>query len=473
LSRLVFFSNWERTDTWIAAGRELARRGVEVFFVLTRDEYVRKALDAGFDRGRILWLTRGDAKRRPAGAEDLDDLAEMELATGERVRDMILMDRFLRSTDPEWSQAYAAYVFREVRDFLAANDIRLAVGQPDNVPDLMAAMIMQASGGRYAAPFEFRLPMRRFMLWDSKVELQPHVTGAATPEDVTAADLAEARNVVDRVRGGAKMRQVLTKAQAPRLGATFLRKLARGLLYRALVVSRHDVYMYTPRSVFFDLRYHLIPINYRRVRAAWRRYFELPVPGERFVFYTLNYAPEHTLDVEAPWFTSTVETVRNIVRTLPAGVKLYVKEHPVALGLRGPAELRALKRLPGVRLIDPHVDSHALIRDAELTVSLSGTASLEAALYGRPNVILSDIFIQNFSTCRRLEAPWQVGEALLAPAPEQDEEADMRYLAWLISNSHEGTVIEPLVDPTSLEALNVGRMADAFEKVLATSPRAD
>ena len=77
MSRLVFFSNWERTDTWIAAGRELARRGFEVFFVVTRDEYVRKALAAGFARDRILGLTRGDAKRLPAGPADLESLAEM------------------------------------------------------------------------------------------------------------------------------------------------------------------------------------------------------------------------------------------------------------------------------------------------------------------------------------------------------------------------------------------------------------
>src|SRR4051812_23818200 len=100
LSRILFLSNWERTDTWIAAGRELARRGFDVFFVLTRDEYVAKALAAGFPRASILWLTRGDARRRPASDEDRQALAGMELATGERVRDMILMDRFLRSSDP-------------------------------------------------------------------------------------------------------------------------------------------------------------------------------------------------------------------------------------------------------------------------------------------------------------------------------------------------------------------------------------
>jgi hypothetical protein len=121
-------------------------------------------------------------------------------------------------------------------------------------------------------------------------------------------------------------------------------------------------------------------------------------------------------------------------------------------------------------MIDPDIDSHVLIRGALATVSLTGTASLEAALFGRPSLIVSDLFIQNFSTCRRLDAPWQVGEAIAAPPPEADDERDLRYLAWLISNSHEGTVLEPLVDPSSLLDDNIRLVADAFEKLVRGAP---
>ena len=464
---IAFCSNWERTDTWIAAGRELASRGVRVFFVFTRDEYVEKALAAGFPRDHILWLRRDEAEQATFSAQQLDMLREYEHRAGVKIKSFILMDRFMRTEQQAWATQYTRYVFCRLVEFFDRNQIEFVSGQPDNIPDLLSIMILRVKGGAYAAPFEFRLPGGRFVLWDSAIEQTPHITGASSPEHVSDQQLEEARQLRDRVRSGHKVR-VLTHVQQPRLGFSYLRRLTRGVFYRASIVSRHDVYMYTWRSVLFDLKFHMISINYQLARLLWSRLFEQAVAGERFVLFTLNYAPEHTIDVEAPYFTSTEETVRNLARSMPCDVKLYVKEHPNALGIRSPRELLRLKRLPGVRLIDPFVDSHSLIKTAEAVVTLSGTASLEAAIYGKRTILLSDIFIKNFSTCERAETPWQVGEILARPPSRpHSEQDDLKYLAWLISNSHPGTVIEPLTDPGSLGPENIGLVADAYMKVIA------
>lgn len=460
-------SNWERTETWVAVAAELARRGITPFFSVTRAAHVALAVKAGIPRAQILWLNRQAAKRAVIDDALRGRLAALEARCGAAFRGFVLMDRFMRSAPQAWAERYLLYAFGELERFIADNGIMLVAGQPDNIPDLLAEAIVKDRGGRYAAPFEFRLPNRRFMLWDGALEQRPHVTGPATPAQVSAEQFAEARALRDRVRQGARMRQPAPAGAAARTHASLLRRLLRGFLYRALIVSRSDVYMYTLRSELFDLQYHRTPLNRWRLKLPWNRLFEQPREGEPFVFYALNYAPEHTLDVEAAPFTNAYETVRQIALSLPLGVRLYVKEHPVALGIRGPTELRRLRRLPGVRLIDPAVDSHALIQNALLTVSLAGTVSLEAALYGRPTAILSDLFIGNFSTCRRLEAPWQVGAALAAPGPEPDEEADLLYLAWLNANGHPGTVIEPLVEPDSLREPNVSLVADAFEKLFS------
>jgi hypothetical protein len=468
VTNIAFCSNWERTDTWIAVGSELERRGANVFFVVTRDEYFQKAVAAGFRRDRILWLRRDEAARAQFSDREVALLESHEHQTGDRIRNFILMDRFMRSERQDWAMQYTRYVFRELLKFMEANDIEVVSGQPDNIPDLLAIMILKCRGGKYAAPFEFRLPEKRFVLWDSAIEQTPHITGARSPDDVTAEELESARQLRQRVLDGGKQR-VLTPTQQPRIGLSYFQRLTRGFFYRALIVSRHDVYMYNLRSIFFDLKYHMIAINYRLTRMLWSRIFEQGDGSERFVLFTLNYAPEHTIDVEAPYFVSAVETVRNMARSLPTDVWLYVKEHPNALGIRSPAELFRLKRLPGVRLIDPFVDSHSLIRKAEAVVTLSGTASLEAAIYGKRTILLSDIFIKNFSSCEQAVAPWEVGDVLLRkPAREYSEESDLRYLAWLYSNSHPGTVIEPLTDPTSLEPENVGLVADAYSKLFAS-----
>jgi hypothetical protein len=468
MRRILFMSNWERTETWIAVGAELARRGIMPFFSITRPAHVDLAVAAGIPSRQILWLNRGAAKRFVADDALRARLAQLEARRGAAVRSFVLMDRFMRSEAQGWAEHYLLYVFAELERFIGGNGIALVAGQPDNIPDLLAEAIVKDRGGRYAAVFEFRLPSNRFMLWDGPLERRPHVTGPATPADVSPAELEAARTVRDRVLRRGRVRLPVEREQDRSWRrASLFRRLLRGFLHRALIVSRSDVYMYTLRSELLDLRYHRTPLNRWRLKLPWNRLFEQPRGGERFVFYALNYSPEHTLDVEAAPFTNAYETVRQIALGLPLGVKLYVKEHPVALGIRGPRALRRLKALPGVRLIDPAVHSHDLIERAELTVSLSGTAALEAALYGRPSAVISDIFIADFSTCRRLDAPWQVGAALAAPPPAQDEAGDLRFLAWLIANGHPGTVIEPLVDPTSLEPPNVSLVADAFEKLSA------
>lgn len=461
-TRIAFCSIWERTDSWIAIGKELAAAGRDVFHIVTPREYYDMAAAAGVPTDRILWLRRDEAAATPISREDLQLIGDYEAKTGLRLRHFLAMDRFLRVRPPEEQMQYAVYAFRRIHDFLDRHDIRLVSGEPSDTHDLIALLICRATGRHYAAPFDIRFPTQRFALWDSEIEGQPHITGAATPADVTEDELALAREVIDKIKSRQKMQFVANKTKAPGIGLGFFKRLARGTLYRALVRSKHDAHMYTLGSMFRDHRYHMIPINHRLNRLAWKSLFEQPVPGEKFVLYTLNYQPEHSVDVEAPYFMDAFAVVQNIARSLPVGVKLYVKEHPNALGLRGPKDLRRFKSLPGVRLIDPFVDSHTLLQSAELTVSLSGTVSLEAAIYGHRTALLSQIFIKNFSTVETLDQPWKVGEILNQPGRPHDPEADLRYVAWIISNSFPGTIVDRITDPIGIAPENIRKVTDGY-----------
>ena len=151
---------------------------------------------------------------------------------------------------------------------------------------------------------------------------------------------------------------------------------------------------------------------------------------------------------------------------MPFDVKLYVKEHPNALGIRGPKELKEIKKIPGVRLIDPFVNSHDLLNKAEITVSLSGTISLEAALYGRKTVILSNIFIARFSTCIFTEKPWTIGSMLSMEWPKQDLEHDIHQIAWFLSNTFEGTVVDRITSPEGVTPENLKKVAFGYFTLL-------
>ena len=456
-------------DTWIAVGAELARRGANVFFVMTRDEYVDEALAAGFDRQKILWLRRDEAEQSTFSQQDIELLEDYERATGERVRNFILMDRFMRSEDPDWAMQYCRYVFRALLDFIETNGIELVSGQPDDIPDLLGLMILRLRGGKYAAPFQFRLPEHQFVLWDVSYRANPSRYRRKIARRCNSRGTGCGSEFAAKVQKRREYQGAFSESATPD------RPVILSAVNTRFFLSSPD--RVASRRVHVQLEKHLLrpQISYDRdqlspyAHAVAERFSSRVTGTNASFFFTLNYAPEHTIDVEAPHFVSPFETVRNMVRSLPSGVFLYVKEHPNALGIRSPSELFRIKRLPGVRLIDPFVDSHSLIKKAEAVVTLSGTASLEAAIYGKRTILLSDIFIKNFSTCERAEAPWEVGDILgRKPVRDYSEEGDLRYLAWLYSNSHPGSVIEPLTDPTSLEPENVGLVADAYCRLFAS-----
>lgn len=459
---ICFCSIWERTDSWIAIGVDLAKRGYGVYHVVTPKDYLDMAMANGVPRENILWLRIDEALQTPVKQSTVDRIADYERKTGLRLKHFLLMDRFLRVRPWHEQFQYACYAFEKLEEFYDKHNIRLISGEPSDTHDLISLLIARATGRHYAGPFDMRFPGSRMILWDSEREDQPLIVGAKTPADVTEEELEIARNLRQGVLERRRMDFSENRAKAPAIGLSFIQRIARGALYRALVRSKHDAHMYKLKDMFVHHKYHMIPINHRLNRLVWDKLFDKPVEGEKFVLYTLNYAPEHSLDVEAPYFMNTIETVKNIARTLPSDVVLYVKEHPHALGIRGPKELKEIKKIPGVKLIPPGIDSHELLNRALMTVSLSGTVSMEAGLYGKKSVVIADIFIKNFSTVEHVVYPWQVGEILQKPLKEFDVEADVRYIAWLYSNSSNGSTKDRISYPDAMLPENVSACADTY-----------
>ncbi|MCG9893892.1 MAG: hypothetical protein MH204_00270 [Fimbriimonadaceae bacterium] len=464
---VCFFSIWERTESWIAIGRELAdQHQVGVFHVVTPEEYLKMCLENGVPRENILWLRIDEALAAPLDTQALAQIAEYEAKTGLSLKNFLMMDRFLRIRPWEEMQKYAAYCFRKIHDFLDKHDVQLCSGEPSDTHDLVALLICRATGRHYGAPFDVRFPVSRFALWDSECEVNPLPTGAESPDTVTEEELALARAAKEKILKRERMQHLQLVQKPPKMGARYWKRITRGVLYRSLVRAKHDGHMYSLKGALFDLKYHMIPIRYRLCMLQWKKLFEQPVPGEKFVLFTLNYQPEHSVDVEGSHFMNSYEVCKSIARTLPIDVKLYVKEHKSALGVRGPSYLKQIKRLPGVRLIDPYVDSHDLIKTTEMVTCITGTIAIEAAMYGKRAAMLGNTYIPNLSTVQKMKHPCEVGELLRSPAPKHDPEADLRYMAWLLSNSHEGTIVDRITNPVGTSPENIALVTKGYMRVI-------
>lgn len=112
---------------------------------------------------------------------------------------------------------------------------------------------------------------------------------------------------------------------------------------------------------------------------------------DKFVYFPLQFQPEQTIDVQAPYFANQIEAVRLVAMSLPGDYTLAVKEHPAMVGYRAPSYLEKLARTANVKLIDYRIPSEQVIKNTDLIVSPSSTSIAEAAFYNKPAVQLGDL----------------------------------------------------------------------------------
>ena len=130
------------------------------------------------------------------------------------------------------------------------------------------------------------------------------------------------------------------------------------------------------------LRKHITPFDIIRTK--------------KYAIYFLHYQPELTVEEMAFEYQDQVNTVRNILASLPADMCLVVKEHSPMLGHRPMDVYSRLLHMPDVILADPLEASDRLVAQASVVITLTGTVALEAIYYGVPAIVLGSVFFDCF-----------------------------------------------------------------------------
>ncbi|MCC6217539.1 MAG: hypothetical protein IT376_21960 [Polyangiaceae bacterium] len=207
----------------------------------------------------------------------------------------------------------------------------------------------------------------------------------------------------------------------------------------------------------------------RLVRMRWAaatRLYEAPAHGERYVLYPIHFQPEASTLVQAPYYLDQAALIEDLAKSLPAGHRLWVKDHLSNRGRRPLAELRRIRDTFGVRLLGPDVDGWELVRGAAAVAVITGTMGWEGLLLGKPVVTFGDVFYNVVPTVFRAGAlPKDDWGALLARAV-RPEPADMTPVYALVSaireTSFPGFMKNPNTFPAVLQPGNVRAIADAI-----------
>ncbi|MBI2023000.1 hypothetical protein HYT01_00345 [Candidatus Giovannonibacteria bacterium] len=146
-------------------------------------------------------------------------------------------------------------------------------------------------------------------------------------------------------------------------------------------------YEYKPPKII--LRDHFCEKSYKKFMNRFSYY---PLEAvKRYAYLPLQFQPEETIDVRAPYFSNQIETARLVAQSLPDDYTLVVKEHPVMIGKRSPSYIEKVARTVNVKFIDYRIASEKVLKGSSVVISPSSTSIAEAAFLKIPAIQLGDL----------------------------------------------------------------------------------
>jgi len=120
--------------------------------------------------------------------------------------------------------------------------------------------------------------------------------------------------------------------------------------------------------------------------------YELPDFSEKYIFYPLHIQTDAQVLARCPQYKDQIALIKSLSYHLPFEYTLYVKEHPNNFGGVSVADLKEIKKIPNVKLINAHTHSHELIKNAQAILTINSNVGWEGLLYEKPVIVLGKAF---------------------------------------------------------------------------------
>ncbi|MBA3347099.1 MAG: hypothetical protein H0T13_00910 [Actinobacteria bacterium] len=201
------------------------------------------------------------------------------------------------------------------------------------------------------------------------------------------------------------------------------------------------------------------------VRAKSAKPFYDAIPEERpLVYFPLHVIDDFKIKKVIPHCYDQASILEQIAEALPPGYDLVLKEHPMAIGRNSVRLLLRLRKRRNVHLVDPHTNTHELIRRSTAVAVISSTVGLEALLYDKPVLTLGEPFYSGYGITLDLTSFAEIREgvpALLRFRPDPERIREFLYAA--MSRGYEGKSVSIDRSDENAQALAASVEAGARE----------
>tara|TARA_B100000678_G_C18225236_1_gene508579 strand:+ start:912 stop:2315 length:1404 start_codon:yes stop_codon:yes gene_type:complete len=465
---IAFITCYLKTPLFLAISKMLCRErdDINVFWVSSSRKWTKYLTENGVLPDSICQV---NAKSRIEG----HDRKEAEILISKAEQKNNVSSNFIISSDrvvSEWkvqeSREYLLYSTKMLSDFYREKDIKFIFGEATALHEVLSAFLAKTLGILFLKPHTVRIPNARFAFFEGYLEQ----CVVKRNRELTSQDENKIKE---------ELSKVINKSQKP---SYFYKNNKRHGFFSPNVWKK--AVMKLPEAVIEPkynassktLSYHLIkenklavPLKIALLKASSP--FVKPCKKEKYVLFTLHKQPEASIDVLAQKCSNQVEIIRQLSLSVPSNTKIYVKEHSNAMGERALGFYNKIRKIPGVKLIDPYEDSHKLVKNAELVLTVSGTIAYEALLFGVPSITLSPMFFNNGRGCVfSSHDPDILTQKILDIEEVSDGEA-IEVVKEVYINSYPGSVDDVVNDPDCLSEINVQNVTKAFLGVMENERR--
>ena len=153
--------------------------------------------------------------------------------------------------------------------------------------------------------------------------------------------------------------------------------------------------------------------------------FQKNIVDDNFIYFPLQVEPDRNLLLGAPDYTDQLNSITQIVKSLPDGYKLYVKEHPGQNRTwRDISYYKKILKLNNIKLIHHSFPSEKIYEKCSLVITAVGTSGFEALFYGIPVIVFGDVLYSNISGVTKMNSFDELTSLIqnsLNQKPEPDE----------------------------------------------------
>jgi hypothetical protein len=412
--RFLFLTHGSyESDFYGRVSEELVRRGHEAVHV-TWSSLAAQALEARGIRAFVL----PDALDR-AGTGDL----EAEAARLERTYEMRSLRDVWRTDWPLEGRPEPEALERTVRHFRALERIFDDV-QPDVVVPEVGSETFRTAAHLIGLERGIDVLFLFYTIFPNPLRLYRNTMHApiVAQEDVRELTPGEAAEVDRFIAEFTAKATPIRAYRAPRVTLEAGRDLAQHVR-NALTVDRRNEYIRPERYVKGLVR------ERSRALAARRLYEPLEASSRPFVYFPLHVTDDYKIKRVIPHCVDQAAIIELIAASLPQGIDLVLKEHPMSIGRNPLSLLRRLTRHENIRLVEPYTSSHELIQRAEAIAVISSTVGLEALLYDRPVLTVGQPFYSGYGVTVDVDSLRELPDATAALLRFQpDRERTLRFI---------------------------------------------